>query len=60
VVSLIGATTSTKGLKVFARLDENTYERGIKIPPAQLAAINLTPEQFHGEWNYTISPQLTS
>ncbi|MGI8428849.1 MAG: ISAzo13-like element transposase-related protein, partial [Solirubrobacteraceae bacterium] len=38
----------------------NTYERGIKIPPAQLAAINLTPEQFHGEWNYTISPQLTS
>jgi len=60
VVSLIGATTSTKGLKVFARLDENTYERGIKIPPAQLAAVNLTPEQFHGEWNYTISPQLTS
>lgn len=58
VVSLIGATTSTKGLKVFAQLDENEYERGIKITPAQLAAVNLTPDTFHGEWNYTISPQL--
>jgi transposase len=56
VVSLIGATTSTKGLKVFAQLDENTYERGIKITDAQLAAVNLTPEEFHGDWNYTISP----
>jgi transposase len=56
VVSLIGATTSTKGLKVFAQLDENTYERGIKITDVQLAAVNLTPEEFHGDWNYTISP----
>ncbi len=56
VVSLIGATTSTKGLKVFAQLDENTYERGIKITDVQLAAVNLTPEAFHGDWNYTISP----
>jgi hypothetical protein len=58
VVSLIGATTSTKGLKVYAQLDQNTYERGIKITDAQLAAVNLTPDEFHGDWNYTISPQL--
>jgi hypothetical protein len=58
VVSLIGATTSTKGLRVYAQLDENTYERGITITPAQLAQVNLTPSAFHGEWNYTISPQL--
>jgi transposase len=56
VVSLIGATTSTKGLKVFAQLDENTYQRGIKITDVQLAAVNLTPDEFHGDWNYTISP----
>ena len=56
VVSLIGATTSTKGLKVYARLDENTYERGIKISNAALAAVNLHPDTFHGEWNYTIKP----
>jgi transposase len=56
VVSLIGATTSTTGLKVYAELDENTYERAIKITDAQLAAVNLIPDEFHGEWNYVIKP----
>jgi hypothetical protein len=56
VVSLIGATTSTTGLKVYAQLDENTYERAIKITDAQLAAVNLTPDELHGEWNYLIKP----
>jgi transposase len=56
VVSLIGATTSSAGLKVYAQLDENVYERAIKIPDAQLAAVNLTPDDFHGEWNYLIKP----
>jgi Rhodopirellula transposase DDE domain len=56
VVSLIGSTTSTTGLKVYAQLDENSYERGVKITDAQLAAVNLTPNKFHGEWNYTIHP----
>ncbi len=56
VVSLIGSTTSTAGLKVYAQLDKNTYERGIKITDAQLAAVNLTPHAFHGEWNYNIKP----
>jgi len=57
VVSLIGATTSTAGLKVYAELDENTYERAIKITDTQLAAVNLIPNDFHGEWNYTIKPR---
>jgi transposase len=56
VVSLIGATTSTAGLKVYAELDENTYERAIKITDAELAAVNLIPDEFHGEWNYIIKP----
>jgi Rhodopirellula transposase DDE domain len=60
VVSLIGTTTSTAGLTVYAELDENTYEHGIKVTDAQLAAVNLTPNDFHGEWNYTITPQLIS
>jgi len=56
VIDLIAATTSTKGLTVHARLDENDYPRGIKISDRQLAAVNLTPDAFHGEWNYTINP----
>ena len=54
VVSLIAATTSTAGLKVSAQLDENTYERKIKITDDQLAAVNLHRDEFHGEWNYLI------
>ena len=56
IVSLIGATTSTAGLKVYARLDEATYPRKIKVSDAELAAVNLTRDKFHGEWNYTIKP----
>ena len=56
IISLIGATTSTKGLKVYARLDEATYPRGIKVTDTELAAVNLTPNAFHGKWNYTITP----
>ncbi len=58
IISLIGATTSTTGLKVYARLDENVYERGIKVSDADLAAVNLHPDPFHGESNYTIKPQV--
>lgn len=57
IVSLIGATTSSTGLKVYAQLDESTYERGIKVSDAELAAVNLTRDQFHGEWNYIIKPK---
>jgi hypothetical protein len=56
VVSLIAATTSTTGLKVYSQLDENTDERKIKITDAQRAAVNLHCDEFHGEWNYAIKP----
>jgi len=56
VVSLIGATTSTAGLKVYGQLDENEYPRGVKVSDLELAAVNLTRDEFHGEWNYVIKP----
>ena len=39
------------------RLDENTYEKGTKVSNAQIASLNITPADFHGEWNYTIAPR---
>jgi len=56
IVELIAATTTDAGLKVRAELDENKYPKAVKIPDAQLAAVNISPHAFHGEWNYTISP----
>jgi len=56
IVSLIGATTSTAGLKVYAQLDDNAYERGVEVSDAELATVNLQLDEFHGEWNYLIQP----
>lgn len=56
VVDLIGATTTQKGLKVKAKLDSNLYEKGLKVSDEELANINLTRSEFHGEWNYKITP----
>ena len=57
VVNLIGSVTTDQGLRVKAALDENTYEPGIKVSDAELAAINLTRDEFHGEWNYRVTPR---
>jgi Rhodopirellula transposase DDE domain len=56
VVDLIAATTTKKGLKVQAELDDKHYEKGIKISDEDLAKIKIAKENFHGEWNYKISP----
>jgi Rhodopirellula transposase DDE domain len=56
IIDLIGATTTSTGLKVYARLDPGHYEKGIKVTDAQLAAVNLVGDEFHPDWNYTIHP----
>ena len=58
IVNLIGATTTRTGLDVYARLDEDTYPKGIHITDQQLAAVHLTGDAFHPEWNYTINPSV--
>ena len=60
IVNLIGATTSRTGLRVHARLDADTYPKKIEVSDAEMAAINLCPDEFHPEWNYTIKPQVIS
>ena len=57
-LSLIGATTTEKGLVVKARLDEKQYSTGIKITEEQINKWNIKRDKFHGEWNYILSPNL--
>jgi hypothetical protein len=57
IVSLIAATTTQKGLRVQAEIDEREYPEGIKVPDAQMAQIHLRRDDFHGEWNYEITPR---
>lgn len=57
VVKLISSTKTTKGLDVECEIDKGIYETGIKITKNQMEKINIIGSQFHGEWNYSISPQ---
>ncbi len=56
IVNLIANTATQKGLIIQAELDTGTYPTGIKVSDEELARVNLIPDGFHGEWNYTIAP----
>jgi hypothetical protein len=56
VVRLIASTTTAKGLTVTCRLDRRSYTPGRKVTEQEMAAINIKPSRFHGEWNYVIHP----
>jgi transposase len=56
IVNSISSTKTEKGLRVEAALDTNVYLRGIKVSDEEMENINLKREEFHGEWNYSISP----
>src|SRR5262245_12253512 len=57
VVALIGDTRTKAGLVVEAELDTNAYPTGKKVSDAELGKVKLRRDNFHGEWNYTISPR---
>ena len=57
MINLTAATNTNTGLKLYARLDDRTYQLSLEVTDEQLAAVNITRRTFHGDWNYTISPQ---
>ena len=57
IIELIAGTRTQTGLVVRCRLDEADYPKGIVVSDDELAAVNISREEFHGEWNYTITPR---
>jgi len=57
IVSLIGSTTTTTGLKIKAEKCSREYETKIKTSDKELASINIIGHDFHPEWNYVIKHQ---
>jgi hypothetical protein len=49
-VNLIASTKTNTGRKIYARLDEGSYERDIEVIDDQ-----LTRHTFHGDWNNTLA-----
>ena len=58
IVNLVSATKTRKGLKVQCRLDKNHYPKGRRISDKQMQEVDLRPNPFHGDWNYSIHPAI--
>jgi transposase len=56
IVNLIAGTTTTTGLKVKCELNSNKYPIGIEVSDREMAEVHIKKDDFHGNWNYTISP----
>src|SRR5208282_2420055 len=56
IVELISAATTKTGLSVRCQLATGQYPSGVVVSDADMAAINIERAEFHGDWNYTISP----
>ena len=56
IVDLIASTTTETGLTVQCVLDTDEYLTGIKYANADVEALPLARHEFHGEWNYTLTP----
>jgi transposase len=56
IVQLIAETRTKNGLNVQAKLDTDCYPAGIKVTKKELAAVRIVRAEFHGNWNYTITP----
>ncbi|HEY4033667.1 MAG TPA: ISAzo13 family transposase [Ktedonobacteraceae bacterium] len=59
IIEFISHTTTEQGLKVQAIKDSHTYPTGIKVSDDEINALHITKDAFHGEWNYTIKPQVS-
>ena len=57
IVDLIGSTRTAAGLRVKARLDTGTYPTGVAPTQAEMEALSLHREAFHGDWNYELHPR---
>lgn len=58
IVNLIASTTTRKGLTVKCELDTKKYAKGIKVTDKEMSQVNIIRNEFHGEWNYSIHPNI--
>ena len=56
MVELIRATRTQAGLRVEAEVDAGVYPKGVRISDKEMKALRCRPDEFHGEWNYAITP----
>jgi transposase len=60
IIELLSSTKTKEGLTVTAIVDKNIYPTGVKVTDEEMKNINIKRKKFHGDWNYTIKPQVVS
>jgi hypothetical protein len=58
IITLIGSTTTTNGLKIICIRDDGVYTIGLKVSEDDFATINMKYEKTCPDWNYIISPHI--
>jgi len=58
IVNMIANTRNSTGLKVHCVLDTHHYPKAVKVSDEQMQQLRLSPHDFHGDWNYTITPNV--
>jgi hypothetical protein len=56
IIQLIASTKTESGLNIACDIDWGKYPKGIAIKKSVLKTLNIHHNDFHGDWNYTISP----
>jgi hypothetical protein len=51
IVNLIASTKTRSGLAVRSEIDNAQYPKGMSVSDADLAAIKIERDEFHGDWN---------
>ena len=50
----VASTTTSRGLRVMREIDPRSYEAGIRVTDEETGTLDISREDFHGEWNYVI------
>jgi len=58
IVQLIAATKTSTGLRVTCKLDKRSYRPGKVVTDKQMEAVQIKRNNFHGDWNYEITPRV--
>ena len=59
VLECIRSTSTKKGLKVDAVLNDKEYQKGIKVSNSQMKSINLVRHDELPLWNYSLAPKVS-
>ena len=58
--NLIGRKRYPEAKELFIAADaggSNGYPIGKKVSEKEMRSLNIEPDRFHGDWNYTIHPR---